>query len=101
MVTDRDLVIRVMAEHRNPDMETIRSIMTTDVDYCHEDQTVEEAAHVMEDRQVRRLPIINHDKELVGIVSLGDVAVKGVDQSTTAEALEQISLPAPPQREGM
>jgi CBS domain-containing protein len=101
MVTDRDLVVRVMAEHRNPETETISSIMTTDVDYCYEDQTVEEAAHVMEDRQVRRMPIINHDKELVGIVSLGDVAVKGVDQSTTAEALEQISQPAAPQREGM
>lgn len=100
MVTDRDLVVRVMAEHRNPETEMIRSIMTTDVDYCYEDQTVEEAAQVMQDRQVRRMPIINHDKELVGIVSLGDVAMKGTDQSTTAEALEQISQPAAPQREG-
>jgi CBS domain-containing protein len=101
MVTDRDLVVRVIAEHRNPETETINNIMTTDVDYCYEDQTVEEAAHVMEDRQVRRMPIVNHDKELVGIVSLGDVAVKGVDKSTTADALEQISQPIPPQREGM
>lgn len=101
MVTDRDLVVRVMAEHRNPEMEIIRSIMTTDVDYCYEDQTVEEAAHVMQDRKVRRMPIINHDKELVGIVSLGDVAVKGTDRSTTAEALEHISQPAAPQREGI
>jgi CBS domain-containing protein len=101
MVTDRDLVVRVIAEHRNPETETINNIMTTDVDYCYEDQTVEEAAHVMEDRQVRRMPIVNHDKELVGIVSLGDVAVKGADKSTTADALEQISQPIPPQREGM
>jgi CBS-domain-containing membrane protein len=78
----------------------IRSIMTTDVDYCYDDQTVEEAAQVMQDRQVRRMPIINHDNELAGIVSLGDVAVKGTDQSTTAEALEQISQPVAPQREG-
>jgi len=59
--------------------------MTTDVDYCYEDQTVEKAAQVMQDRQVLRMPIINHDQELVGIVSLGDVAVKGMDKSTTAE----------------
>jgi CBS domain-containing protein len=64
MVTDRDLVVRVMAEHRNPETEIISSIMTTDVDYCYEDQTVEEATHVMQDRQVRRMPIINHDNEL-------------------------------------
>ena len=89
-----------MAEHRNPETEMISSTMTTDVDYCYEDQTVEEAAQVMQDRQVRRMPIINHDNELVGIVSLGDVAVKGPDQSTAAEALEQISQPAAPQREG-
>jgi len=98
MVTDRDLVVRVMAEHLSPEIEMISGIMTTDVDYCYEDQTVEEAAQVMQDRQVRRMPIINHDKELVGIVSLGDVAVKGSDKSTTAEALEQISRPAAPQR---
>lgn len=101
MVTDRDLVVRVMAEHRNPETETISSVMTTDVDYCYADQTVEEATYVMEDRQVRRMPIINQDKELVGIVSLGDVAVKGADQSTTGEALEKISQPAAAQREGM
>ncbi|WP_447985055.1 CBS domain-containing protein [Nitrospira sp. Nam74] len=75
--------------------------MTTDVDYCYEDETVEEGAQVMQDRQVRRMPIINHDNELVGIVSLGDVAVKGTDKSTTVEALKQISQPAAPQREGM
>lgn len=98
MVTDRDLVLRVMAEGLNPEHEIIRTIMTSDVDYCYEDQTVEEAAQVMQDRQVRRLPIINRENELVGIVSLGDVAVKGTDRMTTATALEEISQPAEPKR---
>lgn len=96
MVTDRDLVLRVMAEGLNPEHETIQTIMTSDVDYCYEDQTVEEAAQVMQDRQVRRLPIINRENELVGIVSLGDVAVKGTDRMTTATALEEISQPTEP-----
>jgi CBS-domain-containing membrane protein len=76
----------------------MQTVMTSDVDYCYEDQTVEEAAQVMQDRQVRRLPIINRENELVGIVSLGDVAVKGTDRMTTATALEEISLPAEPKR---
>ena len=98
MVTDRDLVLRVMAEGLNPEHEIMQTIMTSDVDYCYEDQTVEEAAQVMQDRQVRRLPIINRENELVGIVSLGDVAVKGTDRMTTATALEEISQPAEPKR---
>jgi CBS-domain-containing membrane protein len=73
--------------------------MTSQVDYCYEDQDVEEAAQVMQDRQIRRLPIIDRDNQLVGIVSLGDLAVKTNEEKTMAQALEQISLPAEPRRQ--
>lgn len=98
MLTDRDIVVRVIAERRNPEMQPVRDVMTAHVDYCYEDQDVEEAAQVMQDRQIRRLPIIDRDNQLVGIVSLGDLAVKTSEEKTTVQALEQISLPAEPRR---
>lgn len=98
MLTDRDIVVRVIAERRNPEMQSVRDVMTAHVDYCYEDQDVEEAAQVMQDRQIRRLPIIDRDNQLVGIVSLGDLAVKTREEKTTVQALEQISLPAEPRR---
>jgi CBS domain-containing protein len=98
MLTDRDIVVRVIAERHNPETQQIQDVMTPQVDYCYEDQDVEEAAQVMQDRQIRRLPIIDRDNQLVGIVSLGDLAVKTNEEKTTAQALEQISLPAEPSR---
>jgi CBS domain-containing protein len=73
MITDRDIAIRGIAEGRGPDA-TVREVMSQEVKYCFED---EEAAHVIENMaelQVRRLPVMNRDKRLVGIVSLGDLA---------------------------
>lgn len=96
MLTDRDIVVRVIAQRHNPETQQIQDVMSTEVDYCYEDQDVEEAAQVMQDRQIRRLPIIGRDNQLVGIVSLGDLAVKTHEETTTAQALEQISLPAEP-----
>jgi CBS domain-containing protein len=99
MLTDRDIVVRVIAERHNPETQRVQDVMTPQVDYCYEDQDVEEAAQVMQDRQVRRLPIIDRDNQLVGIVSLGDLAVKTNEEKTMAQALEQISLPAEPRRQ--
>lgn len=96
MLTDRDIVVRHVVEQRDPS-EHVHTIMTGQVDYCYEDQDADEAVHVMQDRQIRRLPIVNRNKELVGIVSLGDLAVKS-DSGASAEALEQISQPAKPIR---
>ena len=98
MLTDRDIVVRVIAERHNPETQQIQDVMTSQVDYCYEDQDVEEAAQVMQDRQIRRLPIIDRDNQLVGIVSLGDLAVKTNEEKTMAQALEQISLPAGPRK---
>ena len=101
MLTDRDIVVRVIAERHNPETQQIQDVMTPHVDYCYEDQDVEEAAQVMQDRQIRRLPVIDRDNQLVGIVSLGDLAVKTNEEKTLAQAIEQISLPAEPRRNGV
>src|ERR671911_157650 len=76
MVTDRDIVLRVVAESRDPKTTQVQEAMTAKAFYGYEDQDVEEAAKVMQEQQIRRLPVINHEKQLVGIVSLGDLAVK-------------------------
>jgi CBS domain-containing protein len=92
VVTDRDLVIRALADARDPAQTAVRSIMATEVVYAFDDQDVEDAARLMEVKQVRRLPVLDHDKHLVGIISLGDVAT-GAGIQLSGEALQEISQP--------
>ncbi|ACP22568.1 Inosine-5'-monophosphate dehydrogenase related protein (plasmid) [Sinorhizobium fredii NGR234] len=73
MVTDRDIVVRGVADGLDPQAK-VRDVMTTDVKYCFEDEDVDDVARNMGDIQVRRLPVVNRDKRLVGIVSLADAA---------------------------
>lgn len=96
MVSDRDITIRATADGRDPVKTKVSEIMSTDIAYCLEDQEVEEAISLMESRQIRRLPVLDADKRLVGIVSLGDVAVHIGDRDLTGETLEEISQPAEP-----
>lgn len=91
-VTDRDLVLRVLAEGRDPKTTPARDIMSSPIVWAYEDQDVEEAAHLMEENQVRRLVVLDRDKKMVGIVALGDLATKGGDDFA-GEALEEISQP--------
>ena len=91
-VTDRDIAVRAVAEGRGGDT-LVRDVMTNDVIWCFEDDTVETAADMMSKFQVRRLPVVNSDKRLVGIVSLGDFAVAADDFQSTADALVAISQP--------
>ena len=72
--------------------------MTANFVYCFEDQEVQEAVQVMAEKQIRRLPIVNRDHQLVGIVSLGDLAVDVGDKDLTGKALKEISQPAEPNR---
>ncbi len=74
MVTDRDITIRAVAEGKNPADVQGRDIMTPKTYYCYDDQDVEEVCNNMGEIQVRRLPVVNRDKRLVGIVSMGDLA---------------------------
>jgi len=98
VLTDRDITIRATADGRDPSKTKVSEVMSTDLAYCLEDQEVEEAVSVMEARQIRRLPIVNQDKRLIGIISLADIAVHVGDRDLSGETLEEISAPAEPKR---
>ena len=93
IVTDRDLAIRGLAGFHNPESVPVRAIMSDDVACIFAGQDVEEAARIMEMKQVRRLPVLNQENELVGIVSLGDLASFG-NLQLMGEALQMISEPS-------
>lgn len=91
MISDRDIAVRAVAAGKSPDTP-IRDVMSREVMYCFEDDEVESVAQNMADIKVRRLPVINQKKRLVGIVSLGDLAIiDGPDNA--GEALCGISEP--------
>jgi CBS domain-containing protein len=90
IVTDRDIVIRALAESQPGKNMDARAVMSSRVLYCFEDQTVEEVLANMGDQQVRRLPVVDRDKRLVGVVSLGDLAEKA-PPANAGESLSQIS----------
>jgi CBS domain-containing protein len=93
MITDRDITIRAVAEGQSPDKMRVSDIMSNEVLWCFEDQTVGEVLQQMGDQQVRRIPVVSRNMELVGMVSLGDLATtEGVDTDAT---LEDISSPMP------
>jgi len=92
VVSDRDIIVRVIAEGRDPKAMMGRNLVTAPVIYCFEDQDVDEAARIMQENQIRRLVILNRDKRLVGVVSLGDLAMnRPPDQS--GEVLQSVSEP--------
>lgn len=90
MITDRDITVRAIAEGKDPAATTVRDAMSDQVLYCFEDQSTEEVAANMGRRQIRRLPVVNRDKRLVGIVSLGDLSAGGANKEA-GEALGLIS----------
>jgi CBS domain-containing protein len=98
MITDRDITVRATAGACDPCGTCVSDVMTPNIVYCFEDQNVEKAARLMEENQIRRLVVLNRDKHLVGIASLGDLAVKTGDEGLSGEALEQVSEPAAPRR---
>ena len=90
MITDRDIAIRAVAKGMGPETK-VRDVMSKEVKYCFEDEDLDDVTDNMGDLQVRRLPVLNHDKRLVGIISLGDVAVGHA--SDASQALQGISEP--------
>ena len=74
MVTDRDLALRLVAEGRDPRQTRVRDVMTPEVRYVFEDEDLDHVADNMAEQQVRRLPVVNRDKRLVGVISLADLA---------------------------
>ena len=93
MLTDRDITVRAVAAGRDPLTTPVREVMTSDVVYGFEDQAVEDAARLMEQYQIRRLPVLNRSQQLVGMVALGDLAVHAGTRPVAAEVLEQVSEP--------
>lgn len=96
MVTDRDLAIRGLAEGLNPKKTRVAEVMSADVAWCYEDQEASDAAAIMREKQIRRLPVLDRQKRLVGIVSLGDLSVKTGDRALAGDTVEAVSEPAQP-----
>lgn len=94
IVTDRDIAVRGVAEGQDCWEGRVRDVMSTDIATCYEDDDVAVAARLMKDKQVRRLLVLNRDKRLVGIVSLGDLAVSGGDGQTASDTLQGVSRPS-------
>ena len=94
MLTDRDIAVRAVAKGKGPDAK-VRDAMTADVKYCFEDEDLDDAVRSMGEQKVRRLPVMSRDKRLVGIVSLGDVAVYA-DAKQTDAAVSAVSEPGGP-----
>ncbi|MDX1401181.1 MAG: CBS domain-containing protein [Kiloniellales bacterium] len=90
MLSDRDIVINALAEDRDVRMTPVRDAMSANVLYVFEDQSIEDAAKSMAENQVRRMPVLDRDKRLVGMVSLGDIAGKGFP-GAAGSALESIA----------
>jgi CBS domain-containing protein len=76
MITDRDIAVRAVAEQRDP-TTTVREVMSEGIRYCFDDDDVDEAAQIMAASQVRRLPVVNREKRLVGVVTMADLARTG------------------------
>jgi CBS domain-containing protein len=91
MITDRDIAVRAVAQNRPPSAK-VRDVMSQEVLYCFEDEELEQVAKNMSKAKVRRLPVVSREKRLVGIVSLGDLAL-AEEAATTGQAVAGISKP--------
>lgn len=90
MLTDRDIAVRAVAEGLAPDATCVSDVMTPDVQYCTDDQDTESVMRMMGDEQLRRLPVVDADHRLVGIVSLGDMATRqNADLDETVRAISE------------
>jgi len=98
VLTDRDIVVRSVSAGHDPRTERVRDVMTPDMVYCFQDEDITAAADLMRDNQIRRLPVLDHNQRLVGIVSLGDLAVEAGVEYLAGQTLEGISEPSAPVR---
>ena len=90
MITDRDIAIRAVAQGKSPDTP-VRDVMSTNVLYCYDDEDLDHCAKNMAEQQVRRLPVVNRDKRLVGILSLGNIAQK--ENRSASKAVKGVTRP--------
>jgi CBS domain-containing protein len=94
MLTDRDITVRATADGKDPNTTPVREVMSSNVVYCFADDDIELAARTMEAHQIRRLIVLNRDKRLVGIASLGDLAVHAPSDQLPGEVTEAVSEPS-------
>jgi CBS domain-containing protein len=90
--------VRGIAEGYDPSDTKVSDIMSTDLAYCFEDEEIDKALSLMEDRQIRRLPVLDRENRLIGIVSLGDLAIHIAQKERLGKTLEEVSQPATPRR---
>ena len=93
LITDRDIAVRGVALGRDPKTTLVKDAMSAGIVYIYEDQDIEEAARLFEAKKIRRLPVLNRAKRLVGIISLGDLAVNA-SANLGGEALKEVSEPS-------
>jgi CBS domain-containing protein len=98
VLTDRDIVVRPIADSRDPQQATVRDAMSSEVIYAFEDDRIERGAELMKEHQIRRLPIVDRARNLVGVVSLGDLAVDTGNRKLSGSTIERISEPSRPRR---
>ena len=99
MVTDRDIVVRGVAQERDGKSTRLSDVMSTNVRTVTEDQDVDEVLNAMADTQIRRMPVVDNKQKLVGIISIGDIAAKDPNNDVdVADSLGDISSPAQPDR---
>ena len=96
MITDRDIAVRAIAEGRDPKTTPVREAMSRGLYFCYEDESVEWGAELMEEKQVRRLAVFDRGQRAIGMVSLGDLAVRNHNDRLSAEVLERVSKPSQP-----
>jgi CBS domain-containing protein len=94
MVTDRDITVRATAVGLDPNDTEVAAVMTEDTRWCTENQSADEVLRLMGEAQIRRLPVLDDNERVVGIVSLGDLAASG--SPNTQDALRRISAPEDP-----
>jgi CBS domain-containing protein len=92
IITDRDITIRAVGTGRAPDAK-IRDVMSQEVRYCYADDDVDDILYNMAEQQIRRLPVVDRDKRLVGVISITDLATNGV-AARTGETLGEIARPS-------
>jgi CBS domain-containing protein len=96
VITDRDIAVRGVAQGADPTRACVSDAMTPELIYCYDDEDIQRAAQLMEQKQIRRLPVLDRNQRLIGIVALADLALRQRDDQLSAEVLQQVSQPSQP-----
>lgn len=94
MVTDRDIVVRPVAEGMDPSRTTVESIMTTPIAHVYDDEEIPEAAGRMKEKRIKRLAVLDRNEKLVGMVTLGDLAARAEDETLVASVAGDVLRPS-------